>query len=45
MDAVVVVVASMVSVGEFELWSNDVGIVRKALLWLYEGCIVIVRVW
>ena len=29
--AVVEIVASIVSVGEFELWSNDVGIITKAL--------------
>ena len=35
MEVVVVeIVASMVSVGELGLWSDDVGIFRKALWWL-----------
>ena len=31
MAVVVEIVASMVSVGEFELWSDDVGIIMKVL--------------
>ena len=38
------VVASMMSVGELGMWSNDVGIFRKALWWLEKCCSIVVRV-
>ena len=43
--AVVEIVASMMSVGKFELWSDDVGIFRMSLWESYEGCGIVVRVW
>ena len=36
MEVVVEIVGSMVSVGELELWSDDMGIFGKALWWLQE---------
>ena len=42
--AVIEIVEKMVSVGVFELWSDDVGIFRKAVWWLEKCCSVVVRV-